>query len=418
MIMPVAVPLLPGDYIRKMTEAVYSVSEINNFIKHILEQEPELRNLQVVGEISNFKRYPSGHCYFTLKDAGAVLKCVMFRSKAVNLRFQPQNGDTVVAVGRLAVYERDGVYQLYTDLLLQQGVGDLMQAYEKLKQKLERAGLFAPERKQQLPLHPRTVGIITSPAGAAVRDIITVSRRRNQGIKLLLYPVKVQGEGAAAEIAAAIEFFNRKKLADVLIVGRGGGSIEDLWAFNEEITVRAVAASKIPVVSAVGHETDFTLCDFAADVRAATPSQAAELVVADVEGYKQRVAYLEQRARSLLSALLTQQQRRLDNLVNSWALRDPERLFADQSQRLDTASRRLREALELHLQQDEHKLALAAARLDSLSPLAVLGRGYSVSQKSDYTLVSSVDDLRWGDELLTTVADGVITSVVQQVERR
>lgn len=347
-----------------------------------------------------------------------MLKCVMFRSKAVNLRFQPQNGDTVVAVGRLAVYERDGVYQLYTDLLLQQGVGDLMQAYEKLKQKLERAGLFAPERKQQLPLHPRTVGIITSPAGAAVRDIITVSRRRNQGIKLLLYPVKVQGEGAAAEIAAAIEFFNRKKLADVLIVGRGGGSIEDLWAFNEEITVRAVAASKIPVVSAVGHETDFTLCDFAADVRAATPSQAAELVVADVEGYKQHVAYLEQRARSLLSALLTQQQRRLDNLVNSWALRDPERLFADQAQRLDTASRRLREALELHLQQDEHKLALAAARLDSLSPLAVLGRGYSVSQKSDYTLVSSVDELKWGDELLTTVADGVITSVVQQVERR
>ena len=401
-----------------MTEAVYSVSEINNFIKNILEQEPELRNLQVVGEISNFKRYPSGNCYFTLKDVGAVLKCVMFRSRAINLRFQPQNGDTVVAVGRLAVYERDGVYQLYTDLLLQQGVGDLMQAYEKLKQKLERAGLFAPERKQQLPMHPRTVGIITSPAGAAVRDIITVSRRRNQGIKLLLYPVKVQGEGAAAEIAAAIEFFNRKKLADVLIVGRGGGSIEDLWAFNEEITVKAVAASKIPVVSAVGHETDFTLCDFAADVRSATPSQAAELVVADVEGYKQRVAYLEQRARSLLSALLTQQQRRLDNLVNSWALRDPERLFADQAQRLDTASRRLREALELHLQQDEHKLALAAARLDSLSPLAVLARGYSVSQKADYTLVSSVDELKWGDELLTTVADGVITSVVQQVERR
>ena len=385
-----------------MTEAVYSVSEINNFIKHILEQEPELRNLQVVGEISNFKRYPSGHCYFTLKDAGAVLKCVMFRSKAINLRFQPQNGDTVVAVGRLAVYERDGVYQLYTDLLLQQGVGDLMQAYEKLKQKLERAGLFAPERKQQLPLHPRTVGIITSPAGAAVRDVITVSRRRNQGIKLLLYPVKVQGEDAAAEIAAAIEFFNRKKLADVLIVGRGGGSIEDLWAFNEEVTVRAVADYR----------------NFAADVRAATPSQAAELVVADVEGYKQRVAYLEQRARSLLSALLTQQQRRLDNLVNSWALRDPERLFADQAQRLDTASRRLREALELHLQQDEHKLALSAARLDSLSPLAVLARGYSVSQKSDYTLVSSVDELKWGDELLTTVADGVITSVVQQVERR
>ena len=233
-----------------------------------------------------------------------------------------------------------------------------------------------------------------------------------------LLPVPVQGPGAAEKIAEKIKVMNEKKLADVLIIGRGGGSLEDLWPFNEEIVARAIYDSELPIISAVGHETDFTLCDFAADVRAATPSQAAELVVADVEGYKQRVAYLEQRARSLLSALLTQQQRRLDNLVNSWALRDPERLFADQAQRLDTASRRLREALELHLQQDEHKLALAAARLDSLSPLAVLGRGYSVSQKSDYTLVSSVDDLRWGDELLTTVADGVITSVVQQVERR
>ncbi len=401
-----------------MTENIYSVSEINNFIKNLLDDELELRNVQVIGEISNFKRYPSGHCYFTLKDAGSVLKCVMFRSKAISLRFEPNNGDTVLAVGRLTVYERDGVYQLYTDLLLQQGAGDLMQAYEKLKRKLEQAGLFAAERKQVLPVNPHTVGIITSPAGAAVRDIITVSRRRNSGIKLLLYPVKVQGEDAAAEIARAIEFFNKHKLADVLIVGRGGGSIEDLWAFNEERTVRAVAASKIPVVSAVGHETDFTLCDFAADVRAATPSQAAELTVADIESYKQRVKQLLERAQNTMQQKLQLKQHRLESLANSWALSDPERLFADRSQRVDSAVHSLIVAMK-HLQQTkEHDLTLAAARLDSLSPLAVLGRGYTVTQKADYTLVNSVDKLNWGDELITTLADGKIISVVQDVERR
>ncbi len=383
-----------------------------------MEREPELRNVQVLGEISNFKRYPSGHCYFTLKDAGAVLKCVMFRSKAMNLRFEPSNGDTVVAVGRLAVYERDGVYQLYTDLLLQQGVGDLMQAYEKLKHKLEQAGLFSAERKQALPVNPRTVGIITSPAGAAVRDIITVSRRRNSGIKLLLYPVKVQGDEASGEIVRAIEFFNKHKLADVLVVGRGGGSIEDLWAFNEERTVRAVAASKIPIVSAVGHETDFTLCDFAADVRAATPSQAAELAVADVEGYKLRIEHLLQRAQSLMQQRVQLEEHRLDALMRSWALRDKERLFAKQTQRVDTALRELTEAVERKLAASQHDFALAAARLDSLSPLAVLSRGYTVTQKGDYQLVASVDDVAWGEELTTTLKDGRIISVVQEIERR
>lgn len=401
-----------------MAENIYSVSEINNFIKNILEHEMQLRNVQVIGEISNFKRYPSGHCYFTLKDAGSVLKCVMFRSKAISLRFEPTNGDTVVAVGRLAVYERDGVYQLYTDLLLQQGVGDLMQAYEKLKRKLEKAGLFAAERKQRLPVNPHTVGIVTSPAGAAVRDIITVSRRRNSGIKLLLYPVKVQGEDASLEIVRAIEFFNRYKLADVLIVGRGGGSMEDLWAFNEERTVRAVAASKIPVVSAVGHETDFTLCDFAADMRAATPSQAAELAVADVEGYKVRVAHLMQRAQGLMEQRLQLAANRLEALKHSWALSDPERFFAERELRLDAAQRRAGEAFTKLLEARQHDFALAAARLDSLSPLAVLGRGYTVTQKADYKVLSSVDDVVWGEELTTTLADGKVVSVVQEIERR
>lgn len=400
-----------------MTENIYSVSEVNNFIKELLDDDPVLRNIQVVGEISNFKRYPSGHCYFTLKDAGGAMKCVMFKSRAFGLRFEPKNGETVVAVGRIAVYERDGVYQLYADLLLQQGKGDLMQAYEQLKRKLAQAGLFDEERKQELPVNPHVVGIVTSPAGAAVRDIITVSRRRNSGIKLLLYPVKVQGEGAAEEVAKAIKFFNKHRLADVLIVGRGGGSMEDLWAFNEESAVRAVAASKIPVVSAVGHETDFTLCDFAADKRAATPSQAAELAVADVEGYKERVRFLEQRCQSLMQARLAQEQHRLESLTSSWALRDPERLFAQQAQNVDIAAQKLAAAMVRLVEQKQHAFALQAAKLDSISPLAVLGRGYSVTQK-DYAVIRSTQQVSWGDELVTTVEDGTITSVVQEVERR
>ena len=401
-----------------MIEQAFTVTEINNYIKSLLDGEATLRNVQIVGEVSNFKRYPSGHCYFTLKDSGAVLKCVMFRGKAMSMKFEPQNGDTVLAIGRITVYEREGVYQLYTDMLLPQGLGDLMVAYEKLKAKLEAEGLFASERKQELPMNPKTVGIITSPVGAAVRDIITVSRRRNRGIKLLLFPVKVQGEGAAKEIARAISFFNKHNLADVLIVGRGGGSIEELWAFNEEETVRAVAASAIPIVSAVGHETDFTLCDFAADKRAATPSQAAELAVADAEGYIMMVENLSRRCRHLMTARLEQEEYRLDRANNSWALKDPERIFADGALRTDAAYTKLVSKMDSLLKQSRHSFELQAARLDNLSPLAVLARGYSVTQKEDYKVVTSIEQVRWGEELITTVGDGKIVSVVQSVEEK
>ncbi|MBQ3114368.1 MAG: exodeoxyribonuclease VII large subunit [Phascolarctobacterium sp.] len=401
-----------------MIEQAFTVTEINNYIKALLDGEATLRNVQIVGEVSNFKRYPSGHCYFTLKDSGAVLKCVMFRGKAMSMKFEPQNGDTVLAIGRITVYERDGVYQLYTDMLLPQGVGDLMVAYEKLKSKLEAEGLFASERKQALPMNPKTVGIITSPVGAAVRDVITVSRRRNRGIKLLLFPVKVQGEGAAKEIARAISFFNKHNLADVLIVGRGGGSIEELWAFNEEETVRAVAASAIPIVSAVGHETDFTLCDFAADKRAATPSQAAELAVADAEGYIMMVENLSRRCRHLMTTRLEQEEYRLDRVKNSWALKDPERIFADGALRTDAAYTKLVSKMDSLLKQSRHSFELQAARLDNLSPLAVLARGYSVTQKEDYKVVTSIEQVRWGEELITTVGDGKIVSVVQSVEEK
>ena len=399
-----------------MIEQAFTVTEINNYIKSLVDNEPQLRNVQIVGEISNFKRYPSGHCYFTLKDSGAVLKCVMFRGKAMSMKFDPQNGDTVLAIGGITVFERDGVYQLYTDMLNEQGVGDLMVAYEKLKAKLEAEGLFSSERKQAIPMNPKTVGIITSPVGAAVRDVITVSRRRNRGIKLLLYPVKVQGEGASTEIARAINFFNKHNLADVLIVGRGGGSIEELWAFNEEQTVRAVASSAIPVISAVGHETDFTLCDFAADVRAATPSQAAELAVADAEGYILQVENLQRRLKHFMQARLEQEEYRLDRASNSWALKDPERLFADGALRTDAAYNKLLTKMDSLLKECAHKFELQAARLDNLSPLSVLARGYSVTQTEDFKVVTSTQQVRWGEELVTTVADGKIVSVVQSVE--
>ena len=399
-----------------MEENIYSVSEVNNYIKNILDNDGALRNVQVVGEVSNFKRYPSGHCYFTLKDNGGVLKAVMFRGRALNLRFEPKNGDTVLAVGRIAVYERDGVYQLYTDLLLAQGQGDLMLAYEKLKGKLEAEGLFSEERKKPLPVNPKVVGIVTSPAGAAVRDIITVARRRNNGIKLLLYPVKVQGDGAAGEIAAAIEFFNKHKLADVLIVGRGGGSIEELWAFNEERTVRAVAASRIPVISAVGHETDFTLCDFAADKRAATPSQAAELAVADAEAYRQQVLRLRQRLTELVEGQLADYDGRLQRLATSWVFSDPERVLADKMQRTDAAIRSLSQNMTTLLNNCRHKFELNAARLNSLSPLAVLSRGYSVTTAEGLVLKSAAEAV-WGQELVTTLADGKVISIVQEVQK-
>lgn len=441
---------------------IYSVADINKYIKSVIEGQLELRNIQVAGELSNFKRYPSGHCYFNLKDASGVLKGVMWRYRAVSMSYEPQNGDKVVAIGRIRVYERDGVYQLEADILQPQGRGDLMVEYERLKARLGAEGLFESSRKQELPENPHTLGIITSPAGAAVRDIITVARRRNPGIKLYLYPVKVQGKEASEEIARAISFFNRTKLAEVLIVGRGGGSIEDLWAFNEEKTIRAVAASTLPIVSAVGHETDFTLCDFAADKRAATPSQAAEIAVADVEKLLQNVHQRAQRLQLLIEKQLEQLEFRMERCTKSWALteptrllqskserlkralssrmlqdpgslyaakeeklarllasralQEPELLFAAKEQRLDMAMQDLQQRLQEQYRAKEHSFELLGARLSGLNPLAVLARGYSVSQVNKKVL-TSVEQVAWGEEIVTELADGRIYSVVQQVER-
>jgi exodeoxyribonuclease VII large subunit len=393
-----------------------SVGQVNSLVKELVEGSDLFQQLQVQGEISNFKRYPSGHCYFTLKDATGVLKCVMFRYRAVSLRTMPLNGDTVLCVGRLGVYERDGVYQLYVDALLPRGLGTLMQQYEALKAKLTKAGLFAPERKRPLPVNPRTVGIITSPAGAAVHDIITVAHRRNRGVRLLLFPVKVQGEGAAAEIVRALEFMNKNRLADVLIVGRGGGSIEDLWAFNEEVVVRAVAASKIPVIASIGHETDFTLTDFAADKRAATPSQAAELAVADTDAYLYRVEDLQTRSRKALQRIYRDKEAAYARLAGSRVLQDPLALLEAPAERLDRALEKLQRLTKSKIQDSGQDLSLLAARLDAVSPLAVLKRGYAVVSGESGRRLASVRDVRWGEELTTRLTDGIVVSVVQEIK--
>ena len=377
-----------------MEKQGFAVSEVNQYLKQLLESQSDLHHIPVLGEISNFKRYQSGHCYFTLKDEKSALKCVMFKSSAAHLSFHPQNGEKVVALGSISVYERDGVYQLYVTAMRRQGVGDLMQAYEALKEKLTKEGLFDESRKKPLPRLPRAIGIITSPSGAAVHDIITVSRRRNKGVKLILYPVSVQGEEAAGEIVRAIDFFHRHHLADLLIVGRGGGSIEDLWAFNEEPVVRAIAASEIPIISAVGHETDFTLSDFAADARAATPSQAAEIAVIDVAAYRNGIAFYWDKAAKLL-----------------------EKEIHENAQLADSLQQELTQAMAAELDAKKHRLSLMAAKLSALSPLTVLSRGYSITTTAGHRAVQGVSDVSVGDTIRTTVADGTISSVVSGIEK-
>ena len=373
----------------------YTVSAVNRHIKEIFQRHEELVKIPVLGEISNFKRYASGHCYFTLKDATSALRCVMFRGFADKLQFVPKNGQKVIAFGSITVYERDGAYQLQVMGLRPEGIGSLMQAYEELKEKLQKEGLFDDSRKKRLPLLPKTIGVVTSSSGAAVHDIITVSRRRNPGVRILLYPVKVQGEEAAGEIVKAIEFFNKEKLADLLIVGRGGGSIEDLWAFNEEPVVRAVAASDIPVISAVGHETDFTLWDFAADRRAATPSQAAEIAVVDVEAYKSAIASSIEKAGNII-----------------------QNQIAESAQYLDTLQKNMEQAMGNILEQKHHQFSLLTAKLNALSPLNVMSRGYTVTWDANHKLIVDARQAVPGDTIITAVSNGSITSVVKTIEEK
>ena len=396
--------------------AIHSVSDVTKYIKGLFQAEPLLQHILVRGEKSNFKQYTSGHCYFTLKDAEASLKAVMFRSRAASLRFVPVNGLKVVASGNISVYERDGAYQLYVDSLMPEGAGELSLAFEQLKERLTAEGLFAAEHKKPLPGFPKKIGVVTSLSGAVLRDIYRVSKRRNPAVQLVLYPVQVQGDGAAGQIAAGIAFFNQKYPVDVLIVGRGGGSMEDLWAFNEEPVVRAIYASRIPIISAVGHETDYTLADFAGDVRAATPSQAAELAVPDTLEQARYVMNLQVRLAGAAKVILQAKRNRLTTLVEHPSLRVPQQLLQQRRQHVDMARERLLQKTREGVLQKKHNLAILLEKLDMLNPARVLLRGYSIVEK-DGKAVRQAAELQKGMDVQVRLADGSFSAVVTAVNR-
>ncbi len=384
---------------------VLSVTQLNKYVKLLLEGDQALRLVCVAGELSNFKNHSSGHWYFTMKDAGAAVPAVMFREANRRLPFLPQDGMRVLLRGRVSLYERDGKYQLYVDDLQPDGLGALWLAYEQLKERLAAEGLFDAERKRPLPAIPRRVGVVTSGTGAAVQDILRILARRFPAAEVVLCPVQVQGAGAAAQIAAAIALFNQTLAADVLIIGRGGGSLEDLWAFNEEAAVRAVAESCIPVISAVGHETDTTLCDFAADLRASTPSAAAELAVPEQAELRALARAFAQGMRRSMAVTLAERRKALDNLTRRRVLRRPEELILTSRQRLDTAALRLWSATNTRTQAERARLARLCGRLDALSPLGVLSRGYALV-KRDGIAVTSAAALTPGQQLALVFRDG------------
>ena len=392
---------------------LFTPSQVNQYIKGFMDRDRLLSGLLVRGELSNYKMYPSGHHYFSLKDGEGSLRCVMFRGDAVSLRFRPQNGMQVVAAGRITVFPRDGQYQLYCSRLIPEGVGDLHLAFEQLKDKLYREGLFSPERKRPIPRFPDTIALITSPAGAAVRDLLRILRARWPMARVKILPVRVQGEGAAREIAAAIGWACAHRAADLIITGRGGGSMEDLWAFNEEIVARAIAEADIPVISAVGHEPDVTIADFVADLRAATPSNAAELAVPDQREVRAALAADGDRLTAALRGRLDRERRALGRLSSSRAMTDPASYFKDKRLLLDYQSGRLVRAMERLTGGRRERLSSLAAALDAMSPLKVLGRGYAIARRADGKVISSVRDTAPGEEFRLRVSDGELDCLVR-----
>ena len=398
-----------------MREAgVLTPSQVSGYIKSWMERDRLLSGVLVRGELSNYKMYPSGHHYFTLKDQEGALRCVMFRGDAVSLRFRPQNGMQVTAAGRVTVFPRDGQYQLYCTRLIPEGAGDLHAAFEQLKDKLYREGLFDPARKKPLPRYPGRIALVTSPAGAAVRDMLRILGARFPAARVYILPVRVQGEGAAEEIAAAIRWANWKNAADLIIAGRGGGSMEDLWAFNEECVARAIFDSEIPVISAVGHEPDVTIADFTADLRAATPSNAAELAVPDQNEPRAWLAGAEIRMSQGLRRTLTQRRRELARLKNSRPLSQPESFFRDKRLQLDFLGQRMAQGLSQTLNAQKQRRARLAASLDALSPLKVLGRGYAIARKEDGRVIASVRDAAPGELFALRLSDGELPCRVEE----
>jgi exodeoxyribonuclease VII large subunit len=395
---------------------VFAVSELNRMVKAVLESVPELENVYVRGEISNYKFYPSsGHHYFSLKDEGGTVRCVFFKSQAMSLRFQPQNGMKAIASGRVSVFPRDGTYQLYCSSLHPDGAGDLHAAFEQLKERLWKEGLFALEHKKPLPAYPETIGIVTSPVGAAVHDMIRILRRRYPLAKVLLLPVRVQGPEAPPAIVRAIRYACENKVADVLIVGRGGGSAEDLWAFNDEQVARTIYHATIPIVSAVGHEPDVTIADFVADARAATPTHAAEMVSPDRAELSDRLLGIQAHLLRLQSGRVEALGKQLENLAAKRTLTDPMAFVEDKRMLLGHVQRELFHAAETRMAEPARKLAAAAASLDALSPLRVLGRGYAMVTDEQGNVLRRAADAAVGGRTVSRLADGTLFCRVEEI---
>lgn len=396
-----------------MEDRIYTVSNINKYIKMVFEKDTFLSNITVQGEITNFKPSSSGHIYFTLKDEASTIKCVMFRSAVPNLKFRPKDGDSVVVKGTVSVYEVGGVYQLYVRHMTQAGIGALYEKYEELKQKLEREGLFDKAHKKQIPFLPKRVGVITSPTGAVIRDIINVSTRRFSNVNLLVYPAAVQGENVARTVIAGIKALNARDDIDCIIIARGGGSFEDLFGFNDEALAREIYASRIPIVSAVGHETDFTICDFVSDLRAPTPSAAAELVYPSEFELKQKLGSYSLRLNTAIANFIARRRQYLDQTKSSRLEKTPRNIIARDRIVVDSMQRRMETKVEHMMKEYRLGLEKQMSLLDSYSPLKTMVRGYSVVVNVDNKYVKSVKDVASGDKLRIKVTDGEIHAVAQ-----
>lgn len=395
--------------------SILTVSQVNTYVKLLLDSDETLQYLWMRGEISNFKNhYSTGHLYFSLKDEGGLIRSVMFRSQAQGLRFVPADGMKVLARGRVSSFPRDGQYQLYVEEMQPDGLGTLYLAYEQLRRKLEAEGLFDPARKKPIPKYPERIGIITSPTGAAVHDMMTVTGRRFPLAELLLYPAQVQGPEAPRQLVAGVEYFNRTGSVDVILIGRGGGSLEDLWAFNNETLARAVAASVIPVISAVGHESDFTICDFAADLRAATPSAAAEVAVPSAQELCRTLEKMKQSLDRSLDGRIDSLRRQLQTYATGRALSAPIHLVSDRRMNLAFLSDKLDTLTAHKLSDSRSAFSALCGKLESLSPMAILSRGYSVVRNGEGTLVRSVADARPGDRVKIRFCDGEAGAVIDE----
>ncbi len=389
-----------------------TVTDLNKYIKNKIDGDEMLNNVLVKGEISNFKNHYTGHMYFTLKDESSLIKCVMFKSYTTHLSFMPKDGMKVMVLGSVAVFERDGVYQIYAKAMKEDGLGSLYTAYEELKKKLEQEGLFEEAHKKKIPFMPKTIGVLTSNTGAVIRDIINVSTRRNPGVHIRLYPVPVQGPGAAEKIAEGIKFMNENKLADVLIIGRGGGSLEDLWPFNEEIVARAIYDSELPIISAVGHETDFTIADFVADLRAPTPSAAAELAVANIDDVRETLKLYNNRYKVALKKKIELMRLSYEKCMARPAYKNPTQKINEQYMVIDMNVKALQNSMMLKLKEAKTSFVKETAKLDSLSPLKTLTRGYSIVTEQDGNIIKSVNDLNSGEKVNLRLSDGQKTATI------